>query len=215
MLWRLNCLIAGMITVAAVTTSDAKVLRNKHNSQTVWIFKDADALRRFDKLRSSAVYDGGPPPPPPPPGAPPPPPRPPRPPPPRPPRPPRTPRARAAPRRPPPRRAPRPGAGRPRGPRCAAARRRAAPRPPPPRPAPGGRPPGPPPGPAPAAPAAPPRARGNRIARRSPAYPTPLRFCRIRLPSVELHAGVERHYETGLEFVGSGSTELGHCRPHR
>ena len=57
MLWR--CLIAGTITVAAATTSDAKVLRNKHNSQTVWIFKDADALRRFDKRRSRAVYDDG------------------------------------------------------------------------------------------------------------------------------------------------------------
>ena len=57
MLWR--CLIASMITVAAVTTSDAKVLRNKHNSQTVWIFRDADALHRFDKLRSSAVDDEG------------------------------------------------------------------------------------------------------------------------------------------------------------
>jgi hypothetical protein len=57
MIWRLICPIAGLITVAAVTASDAKVLRNKHNSQTVWIFKDADALRRFDKLRSRAVYD--------------------------------------------------------------------------------------------------------------------------------------------------------------
>ena len=59
MISRLSCLIAGLITVAAVATSDAKVLRNKHNSQTVWIFKDADALRRFDKRRSRAVYDDG------------------------------------------------------------------------------------------------------------------------------------------------------------
>jgi lysyl-tRNA synthetase class I len=57
MIWCRSCLIAGLITVAAVTTGDAKVLRNKHNSQTVWIFKDADALRRFDKLRARAVYD--------------------------------------------------------------------------------------------------------------------------------------------------------------
>src|ERR1700742_5214754 len=57
MIWRLSCFIAGLIAVAAVTTSDAKVLRNKHNSQTVWIFKDAGALRRFDKLRARAVYD--------------------------------------------------------------------------------------------------------------------------------------------------------------
>jgi hypothetical protein len=57
MLWRLSCLIVGWITVAAVSTSDAKVLRNKYNSQTVWIFNDADALRRFNKPRSSAVYD--------------------------------------------------------------------------------------------------------------------------------------------------------------
>jgi len=40
MIWRLICPIAGLITVAAVTTSDAKVLRNKHNSQTVWIFRE-------------------------------------------------------------------------------------------------------------------------------------------------------------------------------
>jgi hypothetical protein len=57
MMWRLSCLVAGFIIVAAVTTSEAKVLRNKYNSQTVWIFKDAGALRRFDKLRARAVYD--------------------------------------------------------------------------------------------------------------------------------------------------------------
>ena len=39
MLWRLSFLMAGLITVAAVATSDAKVLRNKHNSQTVWILR--------------------------------------------------------------------------------------------------------------------------------------------------------------------------------
>ena len=59
MMWRLSCLVAGFIMAAAVTTSDAKVLRNKHNSQTVWIFRDADALHRFDKIRSNAVYDEG------------------------------------------------------------------------------------------------------------------------------------------------------------
>ena len=38
MLWRLSCLIVGLIAVAAVTTSDVKVLHNKYNSQTVWIY---------------------------------------------------------------------------------------------------------------------------------------------------------------------------------
>jgi hypothetical protein len=57
MSWRLIYPIAGLITVAAVTTSDTKVLRNKHNSQTVWMIFNADALHRFDKLRSRAVYD--------------------------------------------------------------------------------------------------------------------------------------------------------------
>jgi hypothetical protein len=57
MLWRRGCLMIGWITIAAVSTGEAKVLRNKHNSQTVWIFKDAAALGRFDRLRSSAVYD--------------------------------------------------------------------------------------------------------------------------------------------------------------
>jgi hypothetical protein len=52
----LVCFLAALIAVAAVTSSDAKVLRNKNRAQTVWVFKDADALRRFGKV-AKAVYD--------------------------------------------------------------------------------------------------------------------------------------------------------------
>jgi hypothetical protein len=46
-----------LIAVTAATSSDAKVLRNKSNAPTVWVFKDADALRRFGKVAKAAVYD--------------------------------------------------------------------------------------------------------------------------------------------------------------
>jgi len=53
----LVCFLAMSFVIAAATTSDAKVLRNKNNAPTVWIFKDADALRRFGKVANAAVYD--------------------------------------------------------------------------------------------------------------------------------------------------------------
>ena len=51
------CVLAISLVIAAVTTSDAKVLRNKNNTPTVWVFKDADALRRLGKVANAAVYD--------------------------------------------------------------------------------------------------------------------------------------------------------------
>jgi hypothetical protein len=53
----LVCFLAALIAVTAATSSHAKVLRNKSNAPTVWVFKDADALRRFDKVAKAAVYD--------------------------------------------------------------------------------------------------------------------------------------------------------------
>jgi hypothetical protein len=53
----LICFLAMLIVMAAATTSDAKVLRNKNNAPTVWVFTDADALRRFGKMANAAVYD--------------------------------------------------------------------------------------------------------------------------------------------------------------
>jgi hypothetical protein len=49
--------LAALIAVAAATSSDVKVLRNKSNAQTVWVFKDADALSRFGKVAKAALYD--------------------------------------------------------------------------------------------------------------------------------------------------------------
>jgi len=53
----LVCFLATLLVMATATTSDAKVLRNKNNTPTVWVFKDADALRRFGKVANAAVYD--------------------------------------------------------------------------------------------------------------------------------------------------------------
>jgi len=50
--WLLAALLA---TIA--TSSGAKVLRNKDSASTVWVFRDADALRRFGKLARTAVND--------------------------------------------------------------------------------------------------------------------------------------------------------------
>jgi hypothetical protein len=37
------------------TTADAKVLRNKNNARTVWVFKDADALGHLGKVANATV----------------------------------------------------------------------------------------------------------------------------------------------------------------
>jgi len=50
-------ILAMSLVIAAATTSDAEGLRNRNNAPTVWVFKDADALRRFDKVANAAVYD--------------------------------------------------------------------------------------------------------------------------------------------------------------
>ncbi len=50
--WLLAALLA---TIA--TSSDAKVLRSNNNAPTVWVFRDADALRRFDKVVRAGVND--------------------------------------------------------------------------------------------------------------------------------------------------------------
>jgi hypothetical protein len=52
-----GCFLAALLAIAAVTASDAKVLRNKQNTAMVWVFKDSDALRRLEKVRNAAVYD--------------------------------------------------------------------------------------------------------------------------------------------------------------
>jgi hypothetical protein len=52
----LVCFLAMSLAIAAATTSNAKTLRN-NNAPTVWVFKDADALRRFGKVANAAVYD--------------------------------------------------------------------------------------------------------------------------------------------------------------
>jgi hypothetical protein len=49
--------LAAIFAISAVTASDAKVLRNKSNTAMVWVFKDADALRRFAKVANTAAYD--------------------------------------------------------------------------------------------------------------------------------------------------------------
>ena len=47
-----------MLAVPLLTTAaDAEVLRSDGNMPTVWIFKDADALRRFNKLKAGADND--------------------------------------------------------------------------------------------------------------------------------------------------------------
>jgi len=55
--WRMSCFVAGLIAVAAVSGSDAKVLRTKGPASTVWVFKNVDALRRFEKVARASVYD--------------------------------------------------------------------------------------------------------------------------------------------------------------
>jgi len=53
----MSCFVAGLIAVAAVSGSDAKVLRTKGPASTVWVFKNVDALRRFEKVARASVYD--------------------------------------------------------------------------------------------------------------------------------------------------------------
>ena len=55
--WRMSCFVAGLIAVAAVSGSDAKVLRTKGPASTVWVFKNADELWRFEKVARASVYD--------------------------------------------------------------------------------------------------------------------------------------------------------------
>ena len=38
-------------------TANAKVLRNNNSSPTVWVFKDANGLSRFNKLASTSFYN--------------------------------------------------------------------------------------------------------------------------------------------------------------
>ena len=49
------CFFAVLITLTAVTASDAKVLRT-NRATTVRVFKDPDALRRFNWLSSVGFY---------------------------------------------------------------------------------------------------------------------------------------------------------------
>ena len=50
--WLLAALLA-----AIATSSDAKVLRSNNSASTVWVFRDADALRRFGKVARAAMND--------------------------------------------------------------------------------------------------------------------------------------------------------------
>jgi hypothetical protein len=52
-----GCFLAVLLATSAVTASDAKVLRNKYNTATVWVFKNADALWRLEKVANVSVYD--------------------------------------------------------------------------------------------------------------------------------------------------------------
>ena len=52
----LACFFAVLITLTAVTASDAKVLRSTNRATTVRVFKDPDALRRFNRLSSIGFY---------------------------------------------------------------------------------------------------------------------------------------------------------------
>jgi|GraSoiStandDraft_5_1057265.scaffolds.fasta_scaffold16204_2 hypothetical protein len=51
------CFLTAVIPATSWASGNAQVLRNKNNPQTVWVFKNADALRRFSKVASAAVYD--------------------------------------------------------------------------------------------------------------------------------------------------------------
>jgi hypothetical protein len=53
----IGCFAVALLAVSALTASDARVLRNKHNTATVWVFKDAAALSRLEKVANAAVYD--------------------------------------------------------------------------------------------------------------------------------------------------------------
>ena len=48
---------ATLISTAAVTSSEAKVLLSNTNSQTVLVFKDAEALSQFNRLADSVSHD--------------------------------------------------------------------------------------------------------------------------------------------------------------
>lgn len=52
--------IVVMLALPPLTTAaSGEFLRSEGNVPTVWIFKDADALRRFNKLKASATNDDG------------------------------------------------------------------------------------------------------------------------------------------------------------
>jgi hypothetical protein len=48
---------ATLISNVAVTSSEAKVLRSNTFSQTVLVFKDAEALSQFNRLADSVSHD--------------------------------------------------------------------------------------------------------------------------------------------------------------
>jgi hypothetical protein len=53
---RAGCLLTVLMTFVA-TGSEAKVLRSKDNASDVLVFKDADGLRRFGRLKGNAVQN--------------------------------------------------------------------------------------------------------------------------------------------------------------
>jgi hypothetical protein len=53
----LVCLLVALISFAATTSGEAKVLRSKGDAPAVLIFRDADALRKFGRLTDIAVHD--------------------------------------------------------------------------------------------------------------------------------------------------------------
>lgn len=54
--------LPSIVVVLAITLlpmkADAEVLRGDNARATVWVFKDADALRRFNKLKAPTIDDG-------------------------------------------------------------------------------------------------------------------------------------------------------------
>lgn len=54
---KLPYLVAALAITSLATTTRAEVLRSDNNRPTVWVFKDADALRRFNKLKANAAVE--------------------------------------------------------------------------------------------------------------------------------------------------------------
>lgn len=55
---RLPIIIAALLVTLLPVGADAEVLRSDNAKPTVWVFKDADALRRFNKLKAPTIDDG-------------------------------------------------------------------------------------------------------------------------------------------------------------